>query len=153
MSPDTFQHMDGPHHVRFVGIDRLLIACAHDRLRCQMQHDLRPCFVKDPGQMRQVPDIPDNAAHFSRDARQGKQIRGRRRFQGISGENGSGVEQRPAHPGAFEPRVSCYQDPFVVIKAVVHQSAHTFQGALPSSHIFSSISFSRSVSMHCQNPV
>ena len=41
---------------------------------------------------------------------------------------------------------------FAAVKFQVHCWFHTSQGAQPDAHIFSSILFSRSVSMHCQNP-
>lgn len=39
--PGSFQHMHGAHDIGRIGLYRLLIGKAHQRLRCHMDEDLR----------------------------------------------------------------------------------------------------------------
>ena len=44
---DTFTDIDGSHHIGLVGVNRILIGIPHDRLCCEMKHDLRLRLFKD----------------------------------------------------------------------------------------------------------
>lgn len=64
----------------------------------------------------------------------------------------TGTHQHAAEPAALKTGMPGYKHAFAAVKFQVHCWFHTSQGAQPDAHIFSSILFSRSVSMHCQNP-
>ena len=76
----------------------------------------------------------------------------------------SAAEQRMHFPirifqrrfnGWFPNETACAGDEYLFHLPVVllSYSAQTFHGARPSAHIFSSCSFSLTVSMHCQKPL
>ena len=118
-----------------------------------MQHQLRLGLVEHLHQVGQVPHVADDAGHAVLHTRQREQIGLGGGLQRVARQNRPGVHQDPAHPRALKPGVAGDQHPLTFIEAQVHQSAHTFQGACPVAHIFSRVSFSRTVSMHCQKPL
>ena len=74
------------------------------------------------------------------------------RFQAVTRYHRTGPHQHTAEPAALKTGMPGYKHAFAAVKFQVHCWFHTSQGAQPDAHIFSSILFSRSVSMHCQNP-
>ena len=150
MGADTFQHVHGAHHVGIIGIDRLLIGSAHQRLGRQMEHDLRLGLMEDLLQMGKVPHIADHAADLRLHAGDMEQVVAFFRCQRIAGDFGSCQQQHTAKPCALEAGMSGDQHPLAFVKLQHHP--HTFQGAEPSAHNFSSNCLSLRVSMHCQKP-
>ena len=83
---------------------------------------------------------------------QREEVGGCGRIQAETRYHCTGTHQHAAEPAALKTGMPGYKHAFAAVKFQVHCWFHTSQGAQPDAHIFSSILFSRSVSMHCQNP-
>ena len=83
---------------------------------------------------------------------QREEVGGCGRFQAVTRYHRTDPHQHAAEPAALKTGMPGYKHAFAAVKFQVHCWFHTSQGAQPDAHIFSSILFSRSVSMHCQNP-
>lgn len=153
--PDTLQDVHRAHHIGLVGVDRVLVAVPDNGLGCQMENNLRSGGVEGSLQLVPVPDIAGDGGHLSLQSRKLKKVRLSRGRQSVASDDGAGAHQHPAEPAALETSVTSDEDPFAAVKLqyILHQSAHTFQGACPAAHSFSRVSFSRTVSMHCQKPL
>ena len=75
--------------------------------------------------------------------------------KGVAGNNRARANQYTAEPTALEAGMARYEHALALIKIGIknHLLSHTFHGACPTAHSFSNASFSRTVSMHCQNPL
>ena len=55
--PDTFQEIDCPKDICFIGGNRILIACTDNGLGGQVEDNLRERFIKNLFQSVQIPDV------------------------------------------------------------------------------------------------
>ena len=113
----AFQQVDRAHDVGFICIRRLLVACPHNGLRGEMQHDFRLCRLKRGFQSYPISHIAANIRHGVVQSGEIKQVRLRRRIKAVACHDGPGIDQRAAHPRAFETGVAGDKDPFASIKA------------------------------------
>ena len=148
----AFQQVHGAHHIGFIGIAWVLVAVPHNGLGRQVQHNFRSSGIKGRFQAGKIADVTDHAGHFAFQPCQREEVGGCGRFQAVTRYHCTGTHQHAADPAAFKTGMPGYKHAFAAVKFQVHCWFHTSQGARPDAHIFSSILFSRSVSMHCQNP-
>ena len=155
-APDTFKNVDRSHNIGLVGIGRVFVAVPDNGLSRQVEHDLRLRRLKSSLQFSQVPNVADDRGHFSLQAGKFKQVGICGGLQRVAGHFCTGLHQDAAQPGALEAGVAGNKDPFASVEIKVnifHFSSQIFQGAFPVAQSFSSFSFSRTVSMHCQKPL
>ena len=148
----ALQQVHGAHDVDFVGFPGIAVALPDNGLGRQMEYDLRLRFGKDLHQTVKIPHIRPDVGDPLPEAGQFPEIRLCGGIQAAAGDDGPRVHQHPAEPAALEAGVPGDQHPLPPVKCQLHQSSHTFQGALPDCQSCSSSCFSRRVSMHCQKP-
>jgi len=143
------------HYIRRERIHRLTVTLAHDGLRREMKDDLRLGSLERPLECVEIPYVALDRVHCRGDAGGLKYLAPflRRRRQGKTRHLRAKRLQEERKPHPLKAGMPRDEDAFPTIKSRTYlQSSHTFHGALPLFQSSSSSSFSRSVSMHCQNP-
>ena len=149
---DGLQQVDGSHHV---GVERLhwfAIGKADERLRRQVEDEIR---IHRSDRLRKCPAVTDVADGVRGDAfRKPELIEERRlrwRLLRKPVDFRPEREQPLAKPRSLEPRVPRHEDTPSAI-AIENHFQNLVHGAIPSFHSLFRSSYSRPVSMHCQNP-
>ena len=145
------QEVGRPHHVRFVGQERLLVAQPHQRLRRHVNDDLGAGFLEDSLQEPEIADVAHHTPHPAFQLRQLEKARHGRGGQRIAREIGPEIAEPGREPGALEAGMAGQKDALTLPETRIDH-AQTFQEALPSAQSFSSSFLSRSVSIGRQKP-
>ena len=141
--------MNRAHYIGVKCLYWLFIGQPHNRLRREMEDEIRPNATHNPLDSRQLAYVSNRVRLDSlRKLQLREQTWLRRRRQRKAVHLGAKRQQPLAEPRALETGMSRHEDTSTGIG--VHQ---TFHGALPSLHICSSICFSRNVSIGCQKPL
>ena len=151
----AFQQIDGSHDVRAVSCHRVPVTFPDDGLRCQVDDDFRLAGVEGFLKQGKIADVSEDGVNALFYAGKRIQVRLCQGRQCVSGHVRSPSAKPEGKPGALEAGVPGDKDSFPTVEVFLrsHSFAHTFHGALPLDHSFSSSSFSRWVSMHCQKPL
>ena len=156
--PARLEHPRGAHDVDVEGFRGLGVAAPHQRLRRQMEDDLRIAVRHRAAQGVGVANVGDLAVAEAADVGSVEQVMVPLRRQRVAGYPGAHLRQPECQPAALEAGMAGQQDalagPEGRVDAAVAEPRHyqTRQGASPRSHIASSARFSRSVSIGCQKP-
>lgn len=128
--PGGFEHMHRTHHVRRIGSDRVIIGMPDQRLRGEMENDLRTGCLNHRPHHGRVPHIALDVRHTRRHARRREQARIGGRSQGQPRHVGPERLQPEAEPTPLEAGMARDENA-AALPDVVHQRFH---GALPAFH-------------------
>ena len=114
--PDAFTDVHRPHDVCLIGEPRLPVGGPHDRLRGQMEDDIRLREIKGGLKRVWVPHVSPDGADPVPHAGKRVEIRIRRRIQRISGHIRPGLRENFHKPAPLEAGMACHQDAFSAIQ-------------------------------------
>ncbi len=146
------EQMRRAHRVGREGRERVAVARPHQRLRREMEDDLRPRRAHRGGGRGGVAQVDDPAGEHSVEVGEPVQalVRGGEREPGDVGAEPLQPERQPR---ALEAGVAGEEDALAAPECRAAGAAHQrFQGARPDCHSSSSRFLSRSVSIGCQKP-
>src|SRR5262249_35926906 len=83
-APRGLEQMDRPHHIGFIGAERIIIGSAHEGLSGHVDDNIWLERLNLPTQAIAIPDISDNAIHSSSDIGHLEQVRLRRWVQRVA---------------------------------------------------------------------
>ena len=118
----TFQQVHRAHDVRLIRFRRADIRHAHERLRRQVQDNLRPGFVKRFLQGVPVAHVPGDGVDMPLQACQREKVRIGWRGERIARDVRAGQGKHVAHPGALEPGVAGEEHTLPAVKRKIHGS-------------------------------
>ena len=146
---DGLEQMDRAHHVGGVGLDRIGIGTAHQRLCGHVDDDARAGAVECGGERVRVANIGDGVVDVIGEAGGVEQALGFRR-KGVAVHLGAQAAEQARRPGTLEAGMPGEKDaPALPQRRMDH---HTLHCGVSPAHSSSRKLRSRSVSMGCQKP-
>jgi len=119
---DAFEQVDRAHYIRRERVHRLTVTLAHDGLRREMEHDLRPRFVKRAGECGEIPHITAHIAHLLQDAEAFERFSAalRRRVQREARYLRPRTQEQECEPHALKARMPREENAFPAIEIDLH---------------------------------
>src|SRR5271157_2680831 len=102
--------MYGPHDIRRIVLDGILVATTHDRLRSHMNNNFGTALGDRTLKSREVANVGANRADGARNPRLLEQVRLSRRIERVAGNLGSERIQPQRQPTSLETGMSGQED-------------------------------------------
>jgi hypothetical protein len=128
--PHRLQHVGGSDDVRRVGADRVGVGLPHQRLRREMEDDLRLEVSRALQQRLGVADVSAAILDQLPEAERGKKARLRMRVERVAANFGTQGRQPKREPSALETRVAGHQD----AAPAPPRDHQVFHGAFSDAH-------------------
>ena len=146
--------MHRAHHVRGERLHGLAVGKAHEGLCSEVEYEVRLCGHKGACERLPVAYVADLVgAEAPGKAELVEKRWVRRRLEGETSDVSAERKEPFAEPRALKARVARHEHPCAAVAAEVRLHFQLLvHGAAPLLHNLFRSSYSRAVSMHCQNP-